>query len=179
VFGGTPNTAGGTPAFPCIAVARKVRYDEAMTKRLKGFGVVCLVAAIGLQVANPSHENPPLVPGHDVLASNAPPPSVAAMLKDSCYNCHSFETKWPWYSYVAPVSWYVARDVNAGRAVLNFSEWPQDDPQRARKRWRRIAEEVQNGEMPLPSYTRIHRAARLDERQRAELVKWARAQSEQ
>jgi len=150
-----------------------------MTKRLRAIGGIGLLAAIGLQFTNPSHENPPLVPGHDVLASNAPPPSVAAMLKNSCYDCHSWETKWPWYSYVAPLSWYVARDINAARASLNFSDWPQDDPRRARKRWRHIADEVQNGEMPLPSYIRIHRQARLDEQQRADLVKWAQSQGEQ
>lgn len=138
-----------------------------------------MVAVIALQFTNPSHQNPARVPGHDVLASNAPPPAMAAMLKNSCYNCHSFETEWPWYSYVAPFSWYVARDVDAARASLNFSDWPQDDPRRARKRWRRIADEVENGEMPLPKYTRIHRQARLNEQQRADLVKWAEAQSEQ
>jgi hypothetical protein len=150
-----------------------------MTKRIKGMGGIVLLAAIALQFTNPSHRNPPIVPGHDVLSGNAPPPAVAAMLKNSCYDCHSFETKWPWYSYVAPFSWYLARDVNAGRAMVNFSDWPHDDPRRARKRWRRIAEAVQNGEMPLPIYTRIHRQARLDEQQRADLVKWARGQSQQ
>ena len=157
----------------------KVRYDDAVTKRFKIIGGICLLAVIALQFTNPSHTNPPLVPGHDVLASNAPPPSVAAMLKNSCYDCHSFETKWPWYSYVAPVSWFVVRDINAARAALNFSDWPQDDPKRARKRWRHVADEVQNGDMPMPSYVRIHRQARLDEQQRAELVKWAQSQSEQ
>jgi hypothetical protein len=157
----------------------KVRYDDAMTKRLKGIGGIVLVAAIALQFTNPSHQNPPIVPGHDVLASNAPPPAVAAMLKNSCYNCHSSETKWPWYSYVAPVSWLMASDVNAARASLNFSDWPQDDPRRVRKRWRHIADAVQDGEMPLPKYARIHREARLDDQQRAELVKWAQEQSEQ
>jgi hypothetical protein len=150
-----------------------------MTKRVKGFGGICLLAAIALQFTNPPHPNPPIVHGHDVLASTAPPPAVAAMLKNSCYDCHSYETKWRWYSYVAPFSWYVARDVSAGRASLNFSDWPQDDPRRVRKRWKHIAEQVDDGEMPLPSYTRIHHQARLDERQRAELVKWAQEQSQQ
>jgi len=150
-----------------------------MTKLVKRLGGIVLVAGIALQFTNPSHQNPPIVPGHGVLDSIAPPPAVAAMLKNSCYNCHSFETKWPWYSYVAPLSWYLARDVKAGRAQLNFSDWPQDDPRRARKRWRHIAEEVQDGEMPLPNYTRVHAEARLNEQQRAELVKWAQAQSEQ
>jgi hypothetical protein len=72
----------------------------------------------------------------------------------------------------------VVRDVNAARASLNFSEWPHEDAPRARKRWRHIAEEVQNGEMPPASYARMHRQARLDARQRAELAKWASEQAE-
>jgi hypothetical protein len=150
----------------------------AMKKWLKRIGGMVVLAVIALQFANPSHQNPPVLPGHDLLASNAPPPSVAALLRNSCYDCHSFETKWPWYSYVAPVSWYLARDVKAARSNLNFSDWPHDDAARAHKRWRHIAEAVENGEMPLPSFTWIHRQARLDERQRAELVKWAQEQAD-
>jgi hypothetical protein len=148
-----------------------------MKKRLRIIGAIVLLAFMALQLANPTHENPPVASGHDLLASNAPPPAVAALLKNACYDCHSFETKWPWYSYVAPVSWYVARDVNAARASLNFSDWPHDDAQRVRKRWRHIAEEVQNEEMPLPYYTRMHPQARLDAAQRTELVKWASEQA--
>jgi hypothetical protein len=148
-----------------------------MTKRLGWIGGLGASVLIALQFANPPHQNPPVPPGHDVMAGHPPPPSVAALLKNCCYDCHSFETHWPWYSYVAPVSWYVVRDVNAARASLNFSDWPQEDAGRARKRWRHIAEAVQNGEMPLPNYARMHRQARLDERQRAELVQWASEQA--
>ena len=148
-----------------------------MKKRFKVMGGIGGLAFIAMQFANPSHQNPPVAPGHDVLASNAPPPSVAAILRNSCYDCHSFETKWPWYSYVAPVSWYVARDINAARASLNFSDWPHDEPERARKRWRHIADAVENGEMPLSNYTRMHSQARLDAPRRAELVKWATEQA--
>ena len=148
-----------------------------MKKWAKICGVSVLLLAIGLQFTNPPHVNPAVAPGHDMLASNPPPPAVAAMLKNACYNCHSFETDWPWYSYIAPVSWYVARDVSAGRAALNFSDWPHDDAGRVRKRWRHIADEVQNGEMPLAIYMRIHRQARLDDEARAALVKWAESQS--
>ena len=141
-------------------------------------GVLGLLAVMALQFTNPSHQNPLVLSGHDLFATNAPPPSVAALLRNSCYDCHSFETKWPWYSYVAPVSWFVARDVSAARSKLNFSDWPHQDPGRARKRWRHIADEVENSEMPLPGYTQMHPQARLDERQRAALVKWAREQAD-
>jgi hypothetical protein len=149
-----------------------------MKKRLTTIGVLGLLAVIPLQFTNPSHQNPPVLPGHDLFATNAPPRSVAALLRNSCYDCHSFETKWPWESYVAPVSWLVARDVESARSNLNFSDWPHNDARRARKRWRHIAQEVEDGEMPLPSYTRMHRQARLDERQRAELVKWAKERAD-
>jgi hypothetical protein len=149
-----------------------------MKKWLKWTGGIAAIAVMALQFTNPPHLNPPVVPGHDALASNAPPASVAALLRNSCYDCHSFETKWPWYSYIAPVSWYVSRDIDAARSNLNFSEWPHDDAKRARKRWRHIADEVENGEMPLRSYVLLHREAHLDPGQRAELVKWAQEQAD-
>jgi hypothetical protein len=71
----------------------------------------------------------------------------------------------------------VVRAINAGRASMNFSDWPQDDPKRARKRWGHIADEIESGDMPLPSYTRMHSEAKLDAGQRAELIKWASAQA--
>jgi hypothetical protein len=150
-----------------------------MKKRIKWIGLVALIAVIGLQFTNPSHQNPPVLPGHDLFATNAPPASIAKVLRNSCYDCHSFETKWPWYSYVAPVSWLLARDIKAARSNLNFSDWPHDDAGRARKRWRHVADAVENGEMPLSNYVLIHREAALNQEQRAELVKWAQEQAGQ
>ncbi len=107
------------------------------------------------------------------MASNAPPQEVAALLKSSCYDCHSSETKWPWYSYVAPMSWVLVQHVNDARESLNFSDWPHDAPNRARKKWKRVAEAVDANEMPLPSYVLIHRDSRLTAQQRKQLVEWA------
>jgi hypothetical protein len=144
-----------------------------MRKWLKWIGIGALIGAIALQFTNPPHVNPQVVPGHDLLATNAPPPQISALLKNACYNCHSSETKWPWYSYVAPISWLVVRDVNDARESMNFSDWPHDSPQRVRKKWKRVAEAVDANEMPLPKYTLIHRASRLTAEQRKELVEWA------
>jgi hypothetical protein len=144
-------------------------------KRIGGFG---LIAGVALQFTSPPHQNPAVMPGHDLLASNAPPLAIIALLRKSCYDCHSFETKWPWYSYIAPFSWPLARDVDAARTSLNFSDWPHGDARRVRKRWRHIADEVQNGEMPLPNYAWLHREARLTPSQREELIKWAQGQVE-
>jgi hypothetical protein len=143
---------------------------KAVLKWLVGGGVVLAAA---LQLTNPALTNPPVVPGHDVLATHPPPPEVATLLRSACYDCHSDETQWPWYSHVAPVSWWLDHHVKDARKKLNFSEWPNDDPQRAAKKWNRVSEEVISGDMPLPSYARIHPMARLNAGQREQLSKWA------
>lgn len=130
--------------------------------------------AVALQFMNPPLTNPPVLPGHDLMATNAPPPEIAAMIKGACYNCHSYETHWPWYSHIAPVSWRLVHHVEDARDVMNFSDWPHDEPSRVRKRWRHIANEVEDKEMPLPGYAIMHPSARLTDQQRAELVQWAR-----
>jgi Haem-binding domain len=131
------------------------------------------VAAVAIQWTNPRLTNPPEAPGRDLLASNPPPADIVNLLQGACYDCHSYQTKWPWYSHVAPVSWWLVDHVNHGRRRLNFSHWPNDDARTEAKRWRHIRDEVKSGDMPLWSYTLMHPAARLSPEQRDRLVKWA------
>jgi hypothetical protein len=114
--------------------------------------VLGLLLAIQLIPYGRDHSNPP------VRRDAAWPSSeIRALAVLACYDCHSNETEWPWYSNVAPVSWLVQRDVDAGRSVLNFSETDreQDESDEA-------AETVREGEMPPRSYTLAHPSARLD-----------------
>ncbi len=83
-------------------------------------------------------------------------PATQALFHRTCFNCHSNETVWPWYSHVAPMSWLVQNDVNGGRSHLDFSEW--DHPQRHAKD---VAAEVQQGDMPPWFYLPMHPEARL------------------
>jgi Haem-binding domain len=148
-----------------------------MRRKLKWFFIALVVLAVGfalLQFTNPPRTNPQVV--SDLMASNPPPPQVAAMLHSACYDCHSNETRWPWYSRVAPVSWLIASDVKEGREHLNLSEWP-NDPERAIKRLENMSDEISSGEMPLPKYTKIHADARLTESQRKELTEWLDAEA--
>jgi len=145
-----------------------------MKKKLKWI-FVALVAVFGLlQFANPARTNPPVV--NNLPGTNASPP-VVALLHAACYDCHSSETKWPWYSHIAPMSWLIAQDVNEGRQHLNFSDWPQDTD-RAAKKFDRINEVLDYRQMPPKKYTALHPEARLSEAQRQELLDWSAAQAE-
>jgi hypothetical protein len=146
-------------------------------KRARWFrwiGGVAVLALVVMQFFNPARTNPAVLPGHDMMATNTPPDDVAKLLKDACYNCHSSETVWPWYSRVMPVSWFVVGDVDEARGSMNFSEWPHDAPARVRKRWRHIADDVESREMPLRGYTWMHPESRLTDQQRARLVQWCK-----
>lgn len=109
------------------------------------------------------HSNPPTI--------KEPPwnsPETRELFRRACFDCHSNETKWRWYSYVAPASWLVARDVNEGRRHLNFSEWNQ--PQ---KHAEHVVEEVKSGDMPLWFYVPLHPSAKLSDAEKQALMEGA------
>jgi hypothetical protein len=104
------------------------------------------------------------------------PLEVRALARRSCYDCHSNETKWPWYSHVAPVSWLIERDVRAGRDHLNLSRWQDYSLQQKEKLLADIASVVKNHEMPLPQYTLLHRDAKLSDAETDIMYRWARTE---
>jgi hypothetical protein len=101
---------------------------------------------------------------------------AAPLLRRACMDCHSNQTVWPWYSYVAPMSWLVEKDVRRGRDHLNFSEWDQYTFKQREKLLADIASVVKNREMPLPQYILIHRHARLSDADTDVLYGWARVE---
>ena len=143
-----------------------------MKKKLKWIALVLIVGFALLQFTNPARTNPPVV--RDLIAANPPPPEITALLHAACYDCHSYETKWPLYSRIAPSSWLVVRDVNEGRENLNFSEWPTD-PARIAKKLDHINEALDSGQMPPSKYTALHPEARLTEAQRKAMMDWTDA----
>ncbi|HLI80376.1 MAG TPA: heme-binding domain-containing protein [Candidatus Binataceae bacterium] len=126
--------------------------------------VVCVL----IQLVPMSIKNPPI--SEDVAA----PPQVEAILRRSCYDCHSNQTQWPWYAHVAPVSWLMIRDVNRGREHINFSTWDKyaDDPETVIRKLRNIDKVMQNGSMPLWYYLPEHSIARLSDADRQALEDW-------
>ena len=101
------------------------------------------------------------------------PPDAAVILDRSCRDCHSNETRWPWYSHVAPASWLVIDHVNHGRSHLNISEWGNYDRPRQVELLKNSCELARKGAMPMPSYLVMHRAARLSPADVGTLCDWA------
>jgi hypothetical protein len=104
------------------------------------------------------------------------PTEVRSLLRRACFDCHSNETDYPWYGYVAPVSWLVARDVVEGREALDFTQWSRyDAADRSELLWESF-EEIVEGEMPLKIYTALHPEARLSTAEVQDLKRWIAAQ---
>lgn len=114
-----------------------------------------------------ARENPPLGKGLEA------PPDVAAILQRSCYDCHSNETAWPWYAYVAPLSWLVVRDVERGRSELNFSIWGDYGETKRSSKASTMIEELEEGRMPLGPYLWMHPEAQVSPEDLAKLRAWA------
>lgn len=142
-----------------------------MNKPLKMAAVTAAVLLILLQFVPVDRGNPPAT-----AAMALPSGEVGEILQGACNDCHTHETTWPWYSKVAPVSIFVSRHVVEGREHFNFSTWGEQDAQRRDHKLEELIEMVEDGEMPLRSYTITHPEARLSEEQRAVLVAWARAE---
>lgn len=114
----------------------------------------------------------------DLLSNNDFPTAVETQIRASCYDCHSNETIYPWYSYVAPVSFLVKRDTEIGREELNFSDWENLDKRKKAKYLTKIIEEIEEGEMPFPVYLITHKEAKLSESSKQMLLDWADSYAE-
>jgi hypothetical protein len=153
-----------------------MEHGQKEIKLMKGWqyllsGIVLIALVIQLVPSElPSTEinNP-----GDLIESGIVSIEVAGLLRTSCYDCHSNETKFPWYSYVAPFSWLVAKDVKDARKELNFSVWQDYDMMEKLEKLDDISIEVKEGEMPMPIYTAIHTSAKLSDAQRQLIVQWA------
>ena len=148
-----------------------------MMKAMRWASIGLLVILIGAQFVRPARTNPESDESRTIGSHVEMTPEVSAILNRACYDCHSNNTKWPWYSNVAPTSWFVVSHVVDGRRHLNFSEWGAYDRNKAAKKMHEIDEEVGASAMPLSSYTMLHPEARLTDQERAVLTDWARAQS--
>jgi len=140
---------------------------------VKLVGLVVLGIVLLIQLIRPARTNPPVDRSRSLTALVAVPSETARILNRACRDCHTNETRWPWYSNVAPVSWFVIEHVNHGRSHLNFSDWAQYTPSDATKLIDKTCELTRKGDMPMGSYTWIHTDARLAPAEVEMVCAWA------
>ncbi len=133
-------------------------------------GLIVLFLAIQL-IRQPKNLGPARGPD-DLIVRTAPDPEIGLLLENACYDCHSNQTRYPWYAEVQPVGWWLASHINEGKEHLNFSTIGQLTPKRAGRKLDQCAEEVTEGGMPLASYKLAHPNARLTPAQRKTLGNW-------
>ncbi len=149
-----------------------------MKKFLQRLLIFLGLTMIAVQFFGPEKTNPAVDETKTITAFAPMPPEVSAIFTRACYDCHSHQTRWPWYSNVAPVSWFVIDHVNDARRHLNFSEWTAYDPKRMKRKLEEIKEEVEDGAMPLPSYLPLHPDAKLSTNDVQALRAWTIAERE-
>jgi hypothetical protein len=144
-------------------------------KLLKRIGLVLVVVLAGLQFIPSRTNQDKAAPPSDFIVTNGVPENIGHILRTSCYNCHSNNTSYPWYSRVQPVGWFLQNHINKGKAELNFSEFGSYSVRKQKSKLRSMVSQVEKGEMPLTSYTFIHREARLSQENKKVLIDYLNA----
>lgn len=139
-------------------------------KKVVKWGLIGLVVILVLiQFIPVDRTNPP------VTAEINAPEQVMTIFRKSCYDCHSNETDWRWYTYIAPVSWLTASDVHEGRGHVNFSEWGNLPLDKQAKKTEKIWEEVEKDGMPLKIYVLAHPGVALTPAEKETIKNWSMA----
>jgi len=143
-------------------------------KIVKKIALALLVILIAMQFYRP--EKNIAEEGHDLvfITETQPQQEVKTLLKQTCYDCHSNSTVYPWYNNIAPVSYWLADHVDDGKKHLNFSDWESYSAKKKDHKLEEVIEMVEELEMPLNEYTWTHEEARLTEEQRQEVIAWAK-----
>ncbi|AZB22885.1 cytochrome C [Kaistella haifensis] len=139
---------------------------------MKKILVILLVAFILIQFFPIDINNPAPTPQMDFLTIKNTPESTAKLIRNGCYDCHSNESKYPWYSNFQPVAWFLKDHIDEGRRKLNFSTFATYEPKRQAHKLFEAIEMVEKDEMPLDSYTIIHSEAKYTEAQKQEVLQY-------
>lgn len=141
-------------------------------KSYKRLLLVLLGALVIMQFFRIDKSVPEVKPSDDFIAIAQPNAEIKSLLMTACYDCHSYKTEYPWYSNVAPVSWWIGHHIEEGREHLNFSLWGTFSQEKKDHKLHECAEETEEGEMPLNSYTWTHGDAKLSKEDQKKLAEW-------
>ena len=137
-------------------------------------GIGLLIIIVVMQFFRVDQSNGEANTSKDFIHMTQPAGEVKMILTSACYDCHSVRTEYPWYANIAPVSWWIKHHVDEGSEHLNFSVWGDYSAKRQDHKLEEIIEEVEEGEMPLKSYTWMHAEAKLSDEQKSALIDWVK-----
>ncbi|MDC1519908.1 heme-binding domain-containing protein [Winogradskyella poriferorum] len=139
-------------------------------KIVKIISLILLVGFVGIQFVPTDLNQSDTVPKTDFLLVNNTQENISALLQESCYDCHSNNTEYPWYNKVQPVAWFLEDHINEGKEELNFNEWDAYSNRRKNSKLKSIISQVKDDEMPLASYTLIHKDAKLSNSEKTLII---------
>jgi hypothetical protein len=143
-----------------------------MSKKVKFVvGIAVVLVFIIIQFFQPELNKSNIVENHIITKENLPE-NIRTLLSNSCFDCHSDNTRYPWFDRIAPVSWMVAGHIRSAKQKLDFSDWGNLDATEKVGALANIQEELKSGKMPLRSYTFIHRKTKLSVQQIKEMINW-------
>ncbi|CAM1347776.1 heme-binding domain-containing protein [Tenacibaculum insulae] len=130
-------------------------------KIVKIIALILVVCFVGIQFMPTELNQSNIVPKTDFLLVNNTPKNISTLLQTSCYDCHSSNTSYPWYNKIQPIAWFLENHIADGKEELNFNNWDTYSTRRKNSKLKSIINQIKNNEMPLSSYTLIHKNAKL------------------
>ncbi len=134
-----------------------------------------MMVGVIIQFFRPVKNEQRIMPDTDIAKLYHMPVTVSGLLRNSCYDCHSNNTHYPWYAQIQPAAWYMARHIKKGKKELNFNEFGNYSNRKQQSKLRAISNSLKDGTMPLISYLWIHKDATLTEQQKKVIIQWATA----
>jgi len=141
---------------------------------MEAVALVFLIIILAIQLLQPARNKSGQAVSNDFSETFTVPGNVQGILKKSCFDCHSSQTEYPWYIYIQPVGWWMDSHIRKGKEELNFSEFGSYSKRRQMSKLKSIGESIENETMPLPSYTLIHRKARLSNEEKSLILNWVK-----
>jgi len=148
-----------------------------MGKPAKIVGIILIGGIVLIQFFQPERNKGTIDPAVDLLGVTSIPDSLATIFRNSCYDCHSDHTNYPWYSKISPVSWYLEKHIEDGKEKLNMSKFGELKKSRKIGVLADICDVIETGSMPLKSYLVIHRNARVGELEREAICGWSESEA--
>lgn len=140
--------------------------------RIKKILLALLIVFVAIQFIQPAHNKSVQVLPTDFTKIYVVPDRVKSILRNACYDCHSNNTNYPWYSNIQPVAWVMARHIKTGKEKLNFSDFGSNSTRKQISKLKEMSNQINDNEMPISSYKLMHKYARLSQDKKKLLMNW-------